>query len=297
MQQRHGSFPKPIDDDATSSFKSLSPPGQRVMPPSRVAGTTHVHLYPRTRRRRGGTVSAPGVRWLSQSLARARTHYDTLGVKRAASRMQIRDHFYKVCSSSLLCITVMCRLTLLKLSKQHHPDRNPDNRVASEKRMQELSEAYTVLSNDRSRREYDASLEPASRFQASPSTSATSSTSHHYRSTYSDNLRRRQTANYAWSSPRRPPPHPHHRPSPSSRASQQQRPPGDTPLYNSFTQEAERQAKRASRQSQRMDQKAQEHMNEEKKFRSVSGPVRFAGILSLLGAVSMLTHIIRAGLS
>jgi curved DNA-binding protein CbpA len=163
--------------------------------------------------------------------------------------------------------------------------------------MRELSEAYTVLSDDRARREYDASLEPVSRFHQSPSTSAASSTSHHYRSTYSDNLRRRQTANYAWSHPKRPPPSSSPHTYPSSRASQQRRPPGDTPLYYSFTQEAERQAKRASRASQRMDQRGRDHVEDEKKFRRASASLRFAGILSMLAAVSMLTHMIRAGLS
>jgi hypothetical protein len=75
--------------------------GLRVMAPSRAVGLAQIHLYSRTRRRRGWAVWTTGpssrARWLSQSWALSRTHYDTLGVKRAASRMQIRDHFYKVC--------------------------------------------------------------------------------------------------------------------------------------------------------------------------------------------------------
>ncbi len=41
-----------------------------------------------------------------------------------------------------------------KLAKKYHPDLNPDNEEAKEK-LQEINEAYAILSNDENRRKYD----------------------------------------------------------------------------------------------------------------------------------------------
>jgi len=53
-----------------------------------------------------------------------------------------------------------------KLALRYHPDKNMDKKEEAERRMREISEAYTVLSNSDERRIYDASR-PA--FQASQS--------------------------------------------------------------------------------------------------------------------------------
>ncbi len=42
-----------------------------------------------------------------------------------------------------------------KLAVQYHPDKNPDNRKASEEKFKEISEAYYVLSDAKRRAEYD----------------------------------------------------------------------------------------------------------------------------------------------
>jgi len=61
-------------------------------------------------------------------------HYATLGVNRTASPEEIKKAYRK-------------------LSMQFHPDRNPDN--DAEDKFKEVNEAYSVLSDDSKRREYD----------------------------------------------------------------------------------------------------------------------------------------------
>ena len=41
-----------------------------------------------------------------------------------------------------------------QLAKKYHPDLNPDNEESKEK-LQEINEAYAILSNDENRRKYD----------------------------------------------------------------------------------------------------------------------------------------------
>jgi curved DNA-binding protein CbpA len=69
----------------------------------------------------------------------APNHYETLQLTSTASAAEIKRQFYS-------------------LSKQHHPDRNPDDPTAST-RFVEVSEAYHVLSVPEKRAQYDAQLQ------------------------------------------------------------------------------------------------------------------------------------------
>ena len=76
--------------------------------------------------------------------------YATLGVPKTASAGEIKKAYRK-------------------LAQQYHPDTNPGNVVAEEK-FKEVSHAYSVLSDKKTRAEYDQALEelkqipPESRF-------------------------------------------------------------------------------------------------------------------------------------
>ncbi|KAF9988922.1 hypothetical protein BGZ75_008216 [Mortierella antarctica] len=64
-------------------------------------------------------------------------HYEQLGLSKDATKQEIKSAFYK-------------------LSKQHHPDKNDS--AASRKTFLSINEAYSVLGNDRQRRDYDLTL-------------------------------------------------------------------------------------------------------------------------------------------
>lgn len=69
-------------------------------------------------------------------------YYGVLGVERAASAAEIRQAY-------------------VKLAKERHPDRfsDPVAKAAADEFFKELTAAYNTLSNERSRREYDAELD------------------------------------------------------------------------------------------------------------------------------------------
>ena len=64
------------------------------------------------------------------------SYYDTLGVDKKASQQDIK-RAYK------------------KLAFKYHPDRNPEHKEEATKVFAKILEAYTVLSDQESRRKYD----------------------------------------------------------------------------------------------------------------------------------------------
>lgn len=63
-------------------------------------------------------------------------YYEALGISRNASEDEIKQAFRR-------------------LAVKHHPDRNPDNKKASEEKFKEISEAYEVLSDAQKKAAYD----------------------------------------------------------------------------------------------------------------------------------------------
>ena len=84
---------------------------------------------------------------LSSSRNRSKTFYDILSVPRHASKHDIKAAY-------------------VKLSKQYHPDLNPDNPTAKE-HFVEINEAYSTLIEPSSRYEYDLKLHTIAAYQMS----------------------------------------------------------------------------------------------------------------------------------
>lgn len=83
-----------------------------------------------------GCCAAPGpTRQLYLSCVRFRSHYETLGISSTAKAGDIKSQFYK-------------------LSKEWHPDKHGGCKNATQK-FQEISEAYSTLSDESKRRDYD----------------------------------------------------------------------------------------------------------------------------------------------
>lgn len=108
------------------------------------------------------------------STTQTKSLYSILGVKPSASKKDIKASFYK-------------------LSMEYHPDKNPDNESAHI-RFIEINNAYSILSNDRKRRDYDLSQ----RHHTSTSNSSNSSPYQDQPFTYGTGHRRNRTSH--WSS-------------------------------------------------------------------------------------------------
>ena len=66
--------------------------------------------------------------------------------------------FYKVLGVSKSASSDELKKSYRKLAREFHPDKNPGNKTA-EDRFKEASEAYDVLSDDKTRKEYDEARE------------------------------------------------------------------------------------------------------------------------------------------
>ncbi len=92
----------------------------------------------------GGFPEIEEVRAHLQEVSK-KNHYEVLGLGREATSSQVKQAYFS-------------------LAKKYHPDRTPENMDRSERKDVEslfarIAEAYGVLSNDASRREYQASLD------------------------------------------------------------------------------------------------------------------------------------------
>ena len=65
-----------------------------------------------------------------------KNYYKTLGVERTATTEQIKKAYRR-------------------LAMKWHPDRNSENKAEAESKFKEIGEAYSVLSDDTKRKQYD----------------------------------------------------------------------------------------------------------------------------------------------
>jgi DnaJ-class molecular chaperone len=70
----------------------------------------------------------------------------------------VLPNYYATLGLDRRCTLAQIRAAYLALAKQHHPDRNPDSKEASQ-RTQELNAAYETLSDPARRRVYDRDLD------------------------------------------------------------------------------------------------------------------------------------------
>lgn len=112
------------------------------------AGLTRLPIKP-SRRRLPPTLEPQTRSFSSSPTSSQKSHYEILGVAPTASKADLKKQFYV-------------------LSKETHPDMNPNNPHANE-RFAEISEAYAVLGNPEKRTKYDRDVMP--QFRPTPSRS------------------------------------------------------------------------------------------------------------------------------
>lgn len=76
-------------------------------------------------------------------------HYEVLGINKNASPEEIRDAYKK-------------------LVKKYHPDIYPGDKSFAEKKIKSINEAYEILSDSNSRKEYDEEINPTPVYNYTP---------------------------------------------------------------------------------------------------------------------------------
>ncbi|KAG8988614.1 hypothetical protein FRB90_002653 [Tulasnella sp. 427] len=201
--------------------------------------------------------SNPAARSFGTSSACRATHYDALGLPRGANKREVKTAFYK-------------------LSKELHPDRNPDADQAAKEKYLKASEAYAILADDRKRRAYDKTLEPSGSHAPHHGT-----TSHHHWGHHAD-LSRRPRATYAWDLPRRP------RATASPRPHSQTHSHAHRPHPNPTTSKAHHypSARRSGPSNTRAETEYERFLAAEERVRKDSGFMRTLQVAGLLTAVA-----------
>ena len=77
------------------------------------------------------------------------THYEILGVSKNATQKEIRDAYKK-------------------LVKKYHPDLYQGDKQFAEKRTQEINNAYDILSNEKTKMQYDDEITPKVTYEYTP---------------------------------------------------------------------------------------------------------------------------------
>ena len=73
----------------------------------------------------------------------------------AALAQEQQKNYYKVLGVKKNAKTKDIKKAYRDLALKYHPDKNPQDREAAEKKFQEVAEAYEVLSDEKRRKEYD----------------------------------------------------------------------------------------------------------------------------------------------
>lgn len=84
--------------------------------------------------------------------------------------------FYQILELQVTATDKEIKQAFRNLAKKYHPDANIGNEENAKKQMQEVAEAYTILSDPRKRREYDNQLKQEGKYHQASETTTSRST-------------------------------------------------------------------------------------------------------------------------
>lgn len=73
----------------------------------------------------------------------------------STSSSKLRKNYYEILGLQSNATSAEIDTAYKKLSSQHHPDKNKNNRQEAQRKFNEICEAYDVLSNKNKRSHYD----------------------------------------------------------------------------------------------------------------------------------------------